>query len=279
MWTRIRPSLSSVTQPMFARGRVPLRGESEARLQALRSEVERLSTVRSNVERATQLARVLEAVSAMAEAHGLNYAELNALRSVPLERVVSPLGPLGLRQQLKQRATDVVSQVWEQGAFTSISELAFGAAAARGAEPARAVVSEPRSSAAGTATSSRRAAFSPALSRWTTWSRAHKPRTAAARSPFVLRVGPGRAAGRAGMQLIAASLLHLPRLHRQIVAVRRGADIALQGAGIAMQGASFAMQGAGFAIQTAKLVRLQATNPVPKGPEQVFHAQQRVAQH
>src|SRR5262245_30756842 len=86
-------------------GRGAQRGESEARLQALRDEVERLSAVRSNVERATQLARVLDAVTAMAETHGLSEPELHALRvGVAGEReplAVTP-GPLGLRQQLKQ---------------------------------------------------------------------------------------------------------------------------------------------------------------------------------
>jgi hypothetical protein len=290
MWTRIRPNLSSVTPLAFARvsalgsQRDLQRGvqrdlqtaESEARLQALRVEVERLSAVRSNVERATQLARVLDAVSAMAEAHGLSQAELTALRRVPLDRVAITSGPLGLRQQLKQRATDVVAQVWAQGPFTSISELAFGAVAPRlsDLDLPHAVVAKPRVKQAVPAGPNRRVAFVPALGRWPMWSGAHKPR---ARSPFVLRVGAGRTAGRAGMQLVAASLLHLPRLHRQLVAVRRGADIAMQGAGFAMQGASFAMQGAsfamqgaGFAIQTAKLVRLQATNPVAKRPSKSF---------
>lgn len=175
---------------------------ADAKLRALRMEVERVALARSQRERAAQLARVLEAVSEVAAAHGLSQAELDAWRTGQTGAVA------GLKRQLRQRATGVVTQVWNVGV-----PLAARGQKALGLTPsaiASTLIKRELKRAPG-------AFGSAARKRWV-------------RSPFVLRVGrPGRPNARSNAhepQLIAASLLHLPRLQRQMMALRRSIDSA-----------------------------------------------------
>lgn len=169
--------------------------------QALRIELERASGLgrRSQRQRAAQLARVLDAVSALAEAHGVSEQELSALRAGERVSTVE-----GLTRQLKQRASGVVAQVW----------TGSGAAAAVRKQTDRI-----------SAQSLASALVKLQLQR--TFSLEGNGR----RAPFVLRVGRPATVHTPGSPLIAASLLHLPpRLQRQAllgVALRRGADVAL----------------------------------------------------
>jgi hypothetical protein len=191
----------------FVRGEQPFAGFSSAapgpEWHALRREVERVASLGqiSSQERAVQLARVLDAVSVLAEAHGLSDLELNALRaSSPRARAMA-----GFKRQLKQRASGVVQQVW----------TGSGAAAAVRKQTDKL---SPRSLAGTLVKRQLQRTFAPER---------HVNKTKKVkRAPFVLRVG--RPAARTQRsQLIAASLLHLPRLQRQVMALRRGADVAL----------------------------------------------------
>lgn len=207
------PSLRATGQMVWSRllahdAEPRSRAVADAKLQALRLAVERVALARSQRERAAQLARVLSAVNALAEAHGLSQAELDALRAG------SPVSVSGLKRQLKQRASGVVAQVW------SVS----GPLAARG----RKALGLTPSSIASTLIKRelRRVPFA----RKRLLPGVTPIATKRVRSPFVLRVGrPGSARAHAP-QLIAASLLHLPRLQRQMLALRRSADAALHSA-------------------------------------------------
>jgi hypothetical protein len=216
--------------------------------------VERVLAARSSRERAAQLAAVIRAVSALAEAHGLSQSELEALRAG-----VSPHSVAGFKRELRQRARGAVAQVWSAG----------GSVALRGQ---KALGLSPRSLATALlkrqlkrVSPSTRAGWMPGLPRLLLGAPRDlllgaprdllrgAPRdllrgvSTRARSPFVLRVG--RPGGHTrGTQLIAASLLHLPRLQRQVMALRRSADVALH---------------------TVKLVRLPAS---PIGSEHVAAA-------
>jgi hypothetical protein len=202
------PGLKATGQKVwsrFVRGEQAFAGFSSAlpdpKWQALRLEVERVAATSSPHERAAQLARVLDAVSALAQAHGLSEVELNALRTGG----VNPRSVAGIKRQLKQRASGVVAQVWNGS----------GAAAAVRKQTDR---MSPRSIA--TTLVKRQ------LARTFTSQRTLTKAKTVKRAPFVLRVGRPRA-GAARPQLIAASLLHLPRLQRQVMALRRSADVAL----------------------------------------------------
>ena len=202
------PSVRATGQKVwsrFVRGEQSFSGFASAapepEWQALRTEVERMAVVGkiSPQERAAQLARVLDAVSALAEAHGLSELELQALRA----------GRVSVRTRaiagLKLRARGVVAQVWTSS----------GAAAAVRKQTDRL---SPRAIAGTLVKRQLQRTFGPTR-------HMNKTKTVK-RAPFVLRVG--RPASRARRpQLIAASLLHLPRLQRQMMALRRGADVAL----------------------------------------------------
>jgi hypothetical protein len=208
--------------------RVSAKAIPDAKLQALRLEVERVSGARSQAERAAQLARVLDAVSVLAKSHGLSEAELATLRA---GKRVGPRLVAGLKRQLKQRARGAVAQMWSASAAV--------------------VVRDPRVRL--TPGSIATELLKRKLLRTTRPIGSTTP--ARARVPFVVRVGrPSSAsAGRLarGRQLIAASLLHLPRLQRQVMAIR-----ALR-------------RGAGVALSTAKLMRLPSS---PTGREHVTAA-------
>lgn len=183
----------------MVRGEPPLGSErQDPKLQALRIEVERVATARSAPERAAQLARVLDAVSALAQAHGVSELELNALRAQP--RSVARI-----KRQLKLRAGVVAARVW----------AGSGAAAAVRKQTARI---SPRSIATTLVKRQLTQSFGSARG-------PVNPVTKSGRSAFVLRGGRAREP-----QLIAASLLHLPRLRRQVMALRRSADVALSSA-------------------------------------------------
>lgn len=178
--------------------------------QALRLEVERVAALgkSSQRERAAQLARVLDAVSALAEAHGLSELELSALRAGRASRGSRAM--TGIKRQIKQRASGVVAQVW----------TGSGAAAAVRKQADK---MSPRSIATTLVKRQLQRTFAPVERRVSTIKKGK-------RAPFVLRVGRPQAAPAARAhrpQLIAASLLHLPRLQRQVMALRRGADVAL----------------------------------------------------
>jgi hypothetical protein len=204
---------------------------ADAKLQALRIEVERVASARSGRERAAQLARVLQAVSVLAEAHGLSQADLEDLRAG--RSGVIP----GLKRHLKRRARGVVAQVWNVSG--SLATRAVRGQKALGLTPgsiATALLKRQLSRAPRLLFANRR----PKRAR-TGWLPALRlpglPLSGRARAPYVVRVG---GAGRArGPQLIAASLLHLPRLQRQIMALGRSA----------------------VALRTATLVRLP-TSPI-----------------
>lgn len=188
------------------------RAAADAKLQALRSAVERVAAARSPRERAAQLAHVLSAVDALAEAHGLSQAELAALRAGSPMSIASVAG---LKRQLKRRASVVVAQVWSVGV-----PLAARGQKALGLTP---------SSLASTLIK-RELRRVPLVRKRVVPDLAKR-----ARSPFVLRIGRPAPQGSASArvprpQLIAASLLHLPRLQRQMLALRRSADAALHSA-------------------------------------------------
>jgi len=205
------PGLRATGQKVWSR---LLRGEQvfqgfasagpDPKWRALRQEVELAAALGKSTqrERAAQLARVLDAVSALAQAHGLNEQDLQALRAGSARQ-----GPVaGIKRQIKQRASGVVAQVW----------TGSGAAAALRKQTDR---MSPRSIATTLVKRQLERTFAPER-------RVKKNK----RAPFVLRVGrpPTAPAARARRpQLIAASLLHLPRLQRQMMALRRGADVAL----------------------------------------------------
>lgn len=166
---------------------------ADAKLRALRLEVERVALARSQRERAAQLARVLTAVSEVAAAHGLSQAELDALRAGRTGAVA------GLKRELRHRATDVVAQVWSVGVpLAARGQKALGLTPS--AIASRLIKRELERAP--------RAFGSVARKRWV-------------RSPFVLRVGRPGPSRAHEPQLIAASLLHLPRLQRQVLALRR----------------------------------------------------------
>lgn len=193
----------------FVRGEQSFSGLSSAapdpEWQALRIEVERVASMGRipPQERAAQLARVLDAVSALAEAHGLSELELQALRTGRVS--VRTRAIAGIKRQLEQRARGVVAQVW----------TGSGAAAAVRKQTDKL---SPRAIAGTLVKRQLQRTFAPER---------HASKTKKLkRAPFVLRVG--RPAARARRpQLVAASLLHLPRLQRQVMALRRGADVAL----------------------------------------------------
>jgi hypothetical protein len=228
VWSRIRNS---------GFGDAPSQRRAQAGLmQTLVFEVQRVSEARTSAQRATQLARVLDAVSALAEAHGLNEGQLQALRrqqpkttaqtpvpvpapvSVPVER------PLGLKQQLKVRAVSAVARAW--AGPRSDASVAGGV----GAEGARAKSK---------------------ISRLTSMvpSRALRKTRAAAQSNgrqffsvrHMLPANIGRSAvaiagshAGSGLRLVAASLLHMPRLHRR-AASSRPVALAVSAAPLARQ--------------------------------------------
>jgi hypothetical protein len=201
-------------------------------MQTLVFEVQRVSEARTSAQRATQLARVLDAVSALAEAHGLNEGQLQALRrqqpkttaqtqvpvSVPVER------PLGLKQQLKVRAVSAVARAW--AGPRSDASVAGGV----GAEGARAkskisrltsmVPSRALRKTRGAAQSNGRQFFSVR----------HMLPANIGRSAVAIA---GSHAG-SGLRLVAASLLHMPRLHRR-AASSRPVALAVSAAPLARQ--------------------------------------------
>lgn len=215
------PSLRATGQKVWSRIRRQdqerLSGAAaDAKLRALRIEVERVALARSQRERAAQLARVLSAVSELAAAHGLSQAELDALRAGRAGPTGAVSGIKDIKRELRQRATGVVTQVWNVGvplAARGQKALGLTPSAIASTLLKRELKRAPR------------AFRSVARQRWV-------------RSPFVLRVGRPGPSSAHEPQLIAASLLHLPRLQRQMAALRRSADAALH---------------------TAKLVRLPAS--------------------
>lgn len=105
----VEPWLRSAGQQVWTRLRRGL-GTREAELQAaLQHEVEQLRDARSNVQRATQLARVLDAVFALAEAHELSEAQLSALREPRPAPRVAPV--VELARKLERSAVQVIDQV------------------------------------------------------------------------------------------------------------------------------------------------------------------------
>jgi hypothetical protein len=197
------PSLRATGQKVWSRfrdARAPFDHLRDNKFQALRLEVERVTAARSAQERATQLARVLDAVSALAEAHGLSDAELSALRT-GRARTSSVAA---LKRQIKLRASGVVAQVWSASPVSPVN-VAFRVGTLSAAVPTAFAAGVLKRKLLGAKTKK-------------------KP----ARTRVVLRVGRS-GQGRARMQLVAASMLHLPRLQRQLVALRRGADRAMQG--------------------------------------------------
>ncbi|HET8935165.1 MAG TPA: hypothetical protein VFN67_17070 [Polyangiales bacterium] len=190
------PSLRATGQKVWSRIRRQDHERSaaaDAKLRALRLEVERVGLARSRRERAAQLARVLTAANELAAAHGVSPAELDALRAGRTGAVA------GIKRQLRQRATGVVTQMWNVGVpLAARGQRALGLTPSAIASTLikRELQRAPR--AFGMVT----------RQRWV-------------RSPFVLRVGrPGPSRAREP-QLIAASLLHLPRLQRQMLALGR----------------------------------------------------------
>lgn len=201
--------------------------------QALVAEAQRAAAAGSQAERKAQLARVLDAVAALAEAHGIREAELSALR---VQRGSRSQTVQGLRQQLQERASGVVAQMRFHGRTPGAPgtpgtprTVSLGARTAGSAGATRtrramhvaavsAVAREAASAVAGRAGQDARAG--------TRMSRGGAP--AASRS-FSLRIGPARVGvpgASVPMRLVAASLLHLPRLHRQLMTVRHAADFA-----------------------------------------------------
>jgi hypothetical protein len=213
VWSRIRSGDRELRELL---GRETAASAHDAKMQALRQAVERVATVRSPAERATQLARVLDAVSAVAAAHGLNEADLDALRvGRPLRARVAA----GIKRQVKRRAANAAAHVWTAGTSLALPEQRVGLSAAGLAAE---LLKRTLLSSAGLPVMQPAPAVAPTS---TVGGLAGRGRAA-----FVLRVGRVRKSpdGRARRpQLIAASLLHLPRLQRQVVALRRGADVAI----------------------------------------------------
>jgi hypothetical protein len=159
---------------------------------------------------------VLDAVATLAAAHGLSEAELNALRAGSAKP--GPWGLMGPRAvaELKLRASGVVAQVWSSGPATAVRRQTDRMT------PRSIATALVKRQLVRTARSFR--ARQPQLNKVNKVNKIKRARTA-----FVLRVGrpPAAAAGRAhGPQLIAATLLHLPRLQRQVMALTRSADAA-----------------------------------------------------
>ena len=106
----VEPWLKSAGQQVWTRIRRGLGAQEQELQESLRREVELLGEVRTNVQRATQLARVLDAVYAIAEAHEFTAAQLAALREArPVSKVESVME---LARKLETRAVQVIEQMW-----------------------------------------------------------------------------------------------------------------------------------------------------------------------
>jgi hypothetical protein len=182
MWSRLRAG-----DLAGARSR---RDAHAALLQTLLFEAQRVAEARTTQHRAAQLARVLDAVSALAAAHGIDEKQIQAQRRASTKAVAKAqpgVARLGLRA-----AGAVASKVW----------------VATGRPGARAVSS---------------ASVLPAARAWMIGARILARAPLGARRALPGRVGrvavaiAGSHAN--GLRLVAASLLHLPRLQRRVAAV------------------------------------------------------------
>ena len=104
----VEPWLKSAGQQVWTRIRRGLLTHEQELQESLQREVEQLGEARTNVQRATQLARVLDAVFAIAEAHELTEAQVSALREArPASRAVPVVE---LARKLESRALQVIEQ-------------------------------------------------------------------------------------------------------------------------------------------------------------------------
>jgi hypothetical protein len=105
----VEPWLKSAGQQVWTRIRRGLLTHEQELQESLQREVEQLSGARTNVQRATQLAKVLDAVFAIADAHELTEAQVSALREVrPASRAVPVVE---LARKLESRALQVIDQM------------------------------------------------------------------------------------------------------------------------------------------------------------------------
>jgi len=105
----VEPWLRSAGQQVWTRIRRGLLTREEELHEALQHEVEQLRGMRTNVQRATQLAKVLDAVYALADAHELSEAQVSALREArPAPR---PTPAVELARKLERSALQAIDQV------------------------------------------------------------------------------------------------------------------------------------------------------------------------
>lgn len=105
----VEPWLKSAGQQVWTRIRRGLATQEQELHESLVNEVEQLRGARNSAQRATQLARVLDAVFAYAEAHELSEAQLSALREARPQSRSLPV--MELARKLESRAVQVLDQM------------------------------------------------------------------------------------------------------------------------------------------------------------------------